>query len=113
VIKPATDIGQLSAKMNKIYLSDVRKVLGASVEVIARKLSTDFAVLILVSVAISAPAAWWAIQNWLENYPYRITINAWIFLLAAAFVLLMALITVSFQTIKAAMANPVNSLRSE
>jgi putative ABC transport system permease protein len=78
-----------------------------------RKLSTDFAVLILISAVISAPTASWVMQKWLQNYPYRIEMNAWIFLLAAVFVLLIALITVSFQTIKAAVANPVNSLRSE
>jgi putative ABC transport system permease protein len=105
-------LATLSAERRKKEIG-IRKVFGASVEVIVRKLSTDFAVLILISAVISAPAAWWAMQRWLENYPYRITMNAWIFLLAAAFVLLIALITVSFQTIKAAVANPVNSLRSE
>jgi putative ABC transport system permease protein len=67
----------------------------------------------LISAVISAPAAWWAMHKWLEDYPYRIDINAWIFLDAAVFVLLIALITVSFQTIRAAIANPVTSLRSE
>ncbi|MDB5086985.1 MAG: FtsX-like permease family protein [Mucilaginibacter sp.] len=105
-------LATLSAERRKKEIG-IRKVLGASVEGIVRKLSTDFAGLILISAVISTPAAWWAMQRWLENYPYRITINAWIFLLAAVFVLLIALITVSFQTIKAAAANPVNSLRSE
>ena len=105
-------LATLSAERRKKEIG-IRKVLGASVEAIVRKLSTDFAVLILIAAAISAPAAWWAMQRWLENYPYRITVNAWIFLLAAVFVLLIALITVSFQTIKAAVENPVNSLRSE
>jgi putative ABC transport system permease protein len=105
-------LATLSAERRKKEIG-IRKVFGASVEGIVRKLSTDFAVLILISAVISAPAAWWAMQRWLENYPYRITINAWIFLLAAVFVLLIALVTVSFQTIKAAVANPVNSLRSE
>jgi putative ABC transport system permease protein len=105
-------LATLSAERRKKEIG-IRKVLGASVEGIVRKLSADFAVLILISAAISAPAARWAMQRWLENYPYRIAINAWIFLLAAVFVLLIALVTVSFQTIKAAVANPVNSLRSE
>ncbi|MCF0075698.1 ABC transporter permease [Dyadobacter sp. CY261] len=91
----------------------IRKVLGASIEGIVAKLSTDFAALILISAVISAPAAWLAMQRWLENYPYRITMNAWVFLSAAVFVLLIALITISFQTIKAAIANPVNSLRND
>jgi len=105
-------LATLSAERRKKEIG-IRKVLGASVEGIVRKLSTDFAILVLISAVISAPAAWWAMHKWLENYPYKIGINAWIFLLAAAFVLLIALVTVSFQTIKAAVANPVNSLRSE
>jgi len=105
-------LATLSAERRRKEIG-IRKILGASVEGIVRKLSTDFAVLVLISAAISAPAAWWVMQSWLENYPYRITINAWIFLLATVFVLLIALITVSFQTIKAAISNPVNSLRSD
>ena len=105
-------LGTLSAERRRKEIG-IRKVLGASVTVIVRKLSTDFAALVLISAVISAPVAWWAMHKWLENYPYRIAISAWIFLLAAAFVLLLALVTISFQTIKAAVANPVNSLRSE
>jgi len=105
-------LATLSAERRKKEIG-IRKVMGASVERIVRKLSTDFAVLILISAVISAPAASWAMQKWLQNYPYRIEMNGWIFLLAAVFVLLIALVTVSFQTIKAAVANPVNSLRSE
>jgi putative ABC transport system permease protein len=105
-------LATLSAERRKKEIG-IRKVLGASVQGIVRKLSTDFAVLVLISAVISAPAAWWAMHKWLENYPYKIGINAWIFLGAAVFVLLIALVTVSFQTIKAAIANPVNSLRSE
>ena len=105
-------LATLSAERRKKEIG-IRKVMGASVERIVRKLSTDFAVLILISAVISAPAASWAMQKWLQNYPYRIEMDAWIFLLAAVFVLLIALVTVSFQTIKAAVANPVNSLRSE
>ncbi|HVS94654.1 MAG TPA: ABC transporter permease [Mucilaginibacter sp.] len=105
-------LATLSAERRKKEIG-IRKVLGASVQTIVKKLSTDFGVLVLISAVISAPAAWWAMHKWLENYPYRININAWIFLLAALFVLLIALVTVSFQTIKAAVANPVNSLRSE
>lgn len=87
--------------------------MGATTGAIVRQLSTDFGILIIISSVISAPAAWWAMQRWLENYPYRVALNAWVFLLATAFVLLTAVVTVSFQTIKAASANPVNSLRSE
>lgn len=105
-------LATLSAERRKKEIG-IRKVLGASVEGIVRKLSTDFAVLVLISAVISAPAAWWAMHKWLENYPYRIDINVWLFVVATVFVLLVALVTVSFQTIKAAIANPVNSLRSE
>jgi putative ABC transport system permease protein len=105
-------LATLSAERRKKEIG-IRKVLGASVEGIVRKLSTDFAILVLISAAISTPVAFWAMHKWLENYPYKIDINAWIFLLAAVSVLLIALVTVSFQTIKAAIANPVNSLRSE
>jgi putative ABC transport system permease protein len=105
-------LATLSAERRKKEIG-IRKVLGASVQGIARILSADFAVLVLISTVISVPVAWWVLYKWLENYPYRINMNAWIFLLAAVFVLLIALVTVSFQTIKAAVANPVNSLRSE
>jgi len=105
-------LATLSAERRKKEIG-IRKVLGASVEGIVRKLSTDFAILVLISAVISAPVAWWAMHKWLQNYPYRVDINAGIFLAAAGFVLLIALITVSFQTIRAAVANPVNSLRSE
>jgi len=105
-------LATLSAERCKKEIG-IRKVLGASVEGIVRKLSTDFAKLVLISAVISAPAAWWAMHKWLEDYPYKININAWIFLAAAVFVLFIALITVSFQTIRAAIANPVTSLRSE
>ncbi|MFB9844311.1 ABC transporter permease [Mucilaginibacter ginsenosidivorans] len=105
-------LATLSAERRKKEIG-IRKVLGASVQGIVRKLSTDFAILVLISAVISAPVAWWAMHKWLQNYPYRVDINAGIFLVAAGFVLLIALITVSFQTIRAAVANPVNSLRSE
>ena len=107
-------LATLSAEKRKKEIG-IRKVLGASVEGIVRKLSTDFAILVLISAAISIPFAVWAMRKWLDNYPYRIDLvaYAWIFLGAAVFVLLIALITVSFQAIKAAVANPVNSLRSE
>jgi putative ABC transport system permease protein len=105
-------LATLSAERRKKEIG-IRKVFGASVEEIVRTLSTDFAMLVLISAIVSAPAAWWTMHKWLENYPYRIHVNAWIFLSATVFVLLIALVTVSFQTIKAALANPVNSLRSE
>ncbi len=105
-------LATLSSERRKKEIG-IRKVLGASVEGIVRKLSADFLKLVIISAVIAAPAAWWAMDKWLQNYPYRIGINAWIFIFAAVLVLFIALATVSFQAIKAAIANPVNSLRSE
>jgi len=105
-------LATLSAEKRKKEIG-IRKVLGASVELIVRKLSTDFLKLVVLSAVIAAPLAWWAMHKWLENYPYRIAVSSWIFLFAAGLVSLIALITVSFHAIKAAVANPVNSLRSE
>jgi putative ABC transport system permease protein len=105
-------LATLSAERRRKEIG-IRKVLGASVEGIVRKLSTDFAKLVIIAAVIAVPAAWWAMHKWLENYPYRIDINAWIFVLAGASVLFIALVTVSYQAIKAAIANPVNSLRTE
>jgi len=91
----------------------IRKVLGASATVIAGKLSTDFLKLVLLAAIIASPIAWWTMNMWLQNYPYRINVNLWMFGFAALLVVLIALITVSFQAIKAAIANPVKSLRTE
>jgi len=91
----------------------VRKVLGASVSSIVSILSTDFLKLIIISLVISMPLAWMAINKWLQNYPYRITPAWWLFASAAVLVILVALTTISFQSVKTAMANPVKSLRTE
>lgn len=105
-------LATLSAEKRRKEIG-IRKVLGASVEGIVRKLSTDFLKLVFLSAVIATPAAWWAMNKWLQNYPYRIAVNSWIFLFASSLVLIVALLTVSFHAIKAALANPVNSLRSE
>ena len=91
----------------------VRKVLGASVQNIVILLSKDFLKLVLISVLIATPMAWWAAMQWLQGFAYRIHVSAAIFLITGFIALLIALITVSFQAIKAAVANPVKSLRSE
>ncbi|MFT3704159.1 MAG: ABC transporter permease [Agriterribacter sp.] len=91
----------------------IRKVLGASVSSIVSILSKDFIKLIFVALAISVPLAWLATSKWLQNYPYRITLSWWLFASAGLLVIAVALITTSFQSIKAAVANPVKSLRSE
>jgi putative ABC transport system permease protein len=91
----------------------IRKVLGASVSGIAGLLSKDFLQLVAISCLVAFPAAWWIMHNWLQNYEYRINIHWWIFAIAGLVAMMIALVTVSFQAIKAALANPVKSLRSE
>jgi ABC-type antimicrobial peptide transport system permease subunit len=91
----------------------IRKVLGASAKGLAGLLSKDFLKLVAISCIIAFPVAWWMMHNWLETYEYRIKIDWIIFFIAGLLAISIALLTVSFQAIKAAMANPVNSLRSE
>ena len=91
----------------------IRKVLGASVQNITTMLSKDFLKYVLIATLIAWPLAWFAVHKWLQDYAYRIPISWWIFVLAGAMACLIALVTISFQAIKAAMANPVKSLRTE
>lgn len=91
----------------------VRKVLGASVSQIVLLLSSDFIRLVLIAFVIAAPIAWWAMSKWLDNFAYRTSISWWIFALSLLSIVLASVITLSIQTIKAAMANPVKSLRTE
>ncbi|MEP6948474.1 MAG: ABC transporter permease [Ginsengibacter sp.] len=98
---------------NRIKEVGVRKVLGASVASIAKLLSKDFVKLVIVAIVIASPVAWWAMSRWLQGYDYRVTISLWTFITAGLLSVLIALITVSFQAIKAAIANPVKSLRTE
>jgi putative ABC transport system permease protein len=91
----------------------IRKVLGASVKSIVTSLSTDFIKLVLFALIIATPLAYLAANKWLQNFPYRITISWRLFALAGVLVILIALITISFHSIKAALANPVKSLRTE
>jgi putative ABC transport system permease protein len=91
----------------------IRKVMGATVTQIISMLSKDFVVLVLIAVVIASPIAYWLMDKWLQNFIYRINISAWIFLAAGFTAVLIAIITVSFQSIKAAIANPVKSLRTE
>jgi putative ABC transport system permease protein len=76
-------------------------------------LSKDFLKLVMVAFVIAVPIAWWAMHQWLQVFAYRVTISWWMFALAGAVALLIALVTVSFQAIKAAVANPVRSLKAE
>jgi len=91
----------------------IRKVLGASVKTVVTILSKDFVKLVMLALLIAIPLGWYAVSKWLENYPYRIDISWKIFAFAGALVLFIALVTVSFQALRSAMANPVKSLRSE
>ena len=91
----------------------IRKVLGASVQQIVTTLSTDFIKLVAIALIIATPLVYIAANKWLQNYPYRIEMSWWLFASAGILVMLIALFTVSFQSIKAAVANPVKSLRTE
>jgi putative ABC transport system permease protein len=91
----------------------IRKVLGATITSIVGLLSKDFLKLVLVAMAVASPIAWYFMNRWLNNFAYRINMSWWIFLLAGAVALLIALITISVQAIKAALANPVKNLRTE
>ncbi|WP_299111664.1 ABC transporter permease [uncultured Winogradskyella sp.] len=91
----------------------VRKVLGASVSGIVKLLSKDFIKLVSISILIAIPIAWYFIKDWLQDYSYRIEINWWIFFIAGLMAIIIAVLTVSFQAVKAAIANPVDSLKTE
>lgn len=91
----------------------IRKVLGANVPGIVGLISKDFLKLVLISLLIASPLAWYFMNNWLQDFAYRIRINWWVFIAAGIIAILIALITVSIQSIKAAVANPVKSLRTE
>jgi predicted permease len=91
----------------------IRKVLGASVSSIVQMLSKDFLKLVCISFLIGFPVAWWAMTKWLQNFQYRIPVSWWMFAIAGLAALLIALITISFQAVKAARSNPVKSLRTE
>ncbi len=91
----------------------IRKVLGAGVMRLAGLLSGEFMKLIVISSLLAFPVAWYVMHSWLQNYAYHITISWWVFVLAGAAAVFVALITISFQTIRAAVVNPITSLRSE
>jgi len=91
----------------------IRKVLGAAITDIFKLLSKDFVKLLLLSICIASPIAWWVMSKWLQDFAYRIGIGWWMFVAVGAVCLLIALVTISFQAIRAAVANPVKSLRTE
>jgi len=98
---------------NRVKEIGVRKVLGASVAGITTLLSKDFVKLVIISFFIAAPLAWWGMDKWLQSYTYRVSIEWWVFALAGSLSVMIALVTVSYQSIKAAVANPVKSLRAD
>jgi putative ABC transport system permease protein len=91
----------------------IRKVLGASVEAITTLLSLDFVKLVAMAIVIASPIAWWGMNKWLQGFSYRAPISWWIFVLAGVVSIVIALLTVSFQSVKAAVANPIKALKSE
>jgi putative ABC transport system permease protein len=105
-------LAAFSAEQRKKEIG-VRRVLGASVAGLVQLLSKDFLKLVGISIIIATPVAWWAMNKWLQSFSYRVAISWWMFVLAGIIAIMIALITVSFQAIKAAVANPVKSLRSE
>src|ERR1700704_5730932 len=90
----------------------IRKVLGATVTNIVTLLSRDFILLVIIVLTIASPVAWYLMNRWLEDFAFRIQIGWWVFALAGSMAILIALCTVSFQALKAAVANPVKSLRT-
>jgi putative ABC transport system permease protein len=91
----------------------VRKVLGASVFNLWRLLSADFVALVIVSMVIASPVAWYLMSNWLQHFDYRSSISGWIFIFTGLGAIMITLLTVSFQSVKAALANPIKSLKTE
>ncbi|HLX90575.1 MAG TPA: FtsX-like permease family protein, partial [Puia sp.] len=91
----------------------VRKVLGASVRQVLFLLSGEYLKLVLIAFCIAAPLSWWAMRGWLNNFAYRITIGWWVFTLAGVLGLFIAVLTLSYQTLRASLANPVDALRTE
>ena len=101
------------AAQQRVKEIGIRKTLGASVMNVVGLLSKDFLKLVVIALLIAVPVAWYAMNKWLEDFHYRITIQWWIFVIAGVLALVIAFATISLQTIKAATANPVKSLRTE
>jgi putative ABC transport system permease protein len=101
------------AAQQRIKEIGIRKVLGASAVSVVTLLSKDFLKLVVIALLIAIPVAWYVMNKWLQDFAYRINIQWWVFIAAAVTALLIALITISFQSIRAAVSNPVKSLRTE
>ncbi len=105
----------LASYMAEVRIKEIgiRKVLGASVMRITTLLSKDFLILVIISIIIASPLAWYAMHTWLQGYSYRVPIEWWVFVTSGLLCIVISLLTISFQAIKAALANPVTSLRTE
>ena len=101
------------AAQQRVKEIGIRKVLGASVPNIVTLITKDFIFLVSIALVIASPLAYWGVNKWLQDFAFRITIDWKVFALAGAIALLIALVTVSFQAIRAAIANPIKSLRTE
>lgn len=101
------------AAQQRVKEIGIRKVLGASVAGVVGLLSRDFLKLVIISFVIALPVGWYAVTKWLQDFAYRVEVKWWVFPVAAALAILVAFLTISFQTIKAALANPVKNLRTE
>jgi putative ABC transport system permease protein len=91
----------------------VRKVLGASISQIVLLFSEEFIKLVIIAFLIAAPIAWYSMNNWLRDFAYKVDVSWWVFVLAGAISIFIALATISYQAVKSAIANPVKSLRAE
>jgi ABC-type antimicrobial peptide transport system permease subunit len=91
----------------------IRKVLGAGIGNIVAGLSRDFIALVMLAIVIASPIAWYSMHQWLQDFAYRISFNGWVILIAGGAAIGIALLTVGVQAVRAALANPINSLRSE
>ena len=91
----------------------IRKVLGASVAGIAQMLTKEFVTLVIIAIVIASPIAWWAMNKWLQDFTYRINIGWLTFVIAGLVAIIIAVLTVSMQSVKAAMTNPVKSIKME
>jgi putative ABC transport system permease protein len=101
------------AAQQRVKEIGIRKVLGASIGGVVALLSRDFLKLVVIAFFIAVPVGWYAVSEWLQNFTYRIEVKWWIFIAAAFIAIVIAFVTISFQTIKAAMQNPVKNLRTE
>jgi putative ABC transport system permease protein len=101
------------AAQQRVKEIGIRKVLGASVASVVTLLSKDFLKLVVIALVVAVPIGWYFMHQWLQDFAYRISIQWWVFLLAGFIAVLIALVTISFQSIKAATANPVKNLRTE